>query len=89
MNSIQLMGAEDVRRAGYQMAEAARLMSQAAGEIDAALQRHRQWAEDWLMRLQDTMKEKEVKIVTEGGASVEGLSRVLGLDPPIDGPGTF
>ena len=49
---IHLVGAESVERAGYNMKQAADQMRSCVSEIEAALFRHQQWAEDWLARYQ-------------------------------------
>lgn len=52
---VTLLGADDVRGAGYRMIEAARDMNTAASSIDYALARHQQFLEDWLTRLADVL----------------------------------
>ena len=52
MENIVLIGAEDVRRAGSEMREAAERMCRAAAEIAVALDGHRQWADAWLDRFE-------------------------------------
>lgn len=59
--SIHLHGAEDVRKAGFQMTEAAETMRRAAAQIDEALQRHERFLDDWLTRLQDALSNQEKK----------------------------
>lgn len=53
---VTLLGAEQVQSAARQMESAASQMSRAASEIDSALGQHRQWADDWLMRLQQVLE---------------------------------
>ena len=48
---IRLIGAEDVQRAGLNMAGAAQDMARAAALIDETLERHRLFMDDWLARL--------------------------------------
>lgn len=55
-NYVTLMGAEDVRRAGHEMASAAQTMVGAASNIDSVLWRHQQFLEDWLIRLEQIME---------------------------------
>jgi hypothetical protein len=52
MNAVHLIGAEDVRSAGCAMQHAAEAMQQAADSFDNALERHRQWMEEWLSRFE-------------------------------------
>lgn len=52
---VTLIGAEDVRSAGYRMAEAARDMNTAASSIDYALTRHQQFLDEWLTRFADVV----------------------------------
>jgi len=56
-NSITLIGAEDVRVAGHQMATAAESIRHAVGSLDDTLMHHRQWMGDWLMRFEAALKE--------------------------------
>lgn len=53
---VTLLGAEQVQSASRQMESAASQMSRAASQIDDALERHRHWADDWLMRLQQVLE---------------------------------
>jgi hypothetical protein len=48
METIVLMGAEDVQKAGYAMREAAADMMRAAGEIREALEATRRWHDEWI-----------------------------------------
>lgn len=52
VDRVVLVGAEDVARASCDMREAGRSMERAAQSLAEELHRHRQWAEDWLMRLE-------------------------------------
>lgn len=65
MNSIHLIGAEDVRRAGGSMLEAANNMQRAASHIDDSMARHQRFMEDWLMRFENAL-EKINDIHTRG-----------------------
>lgn len=56
MNS-NLIGAEDVRRAGHEISAAAGSMRTAANQMDASLTRHREFLDDWLNRLEQVLKE--------------------------------
>ena len=56
---ITLLGAEDVRSAGSSMKSAAETMRQAAGSMEDSLQRHRQFMEDWINRLETITLNKE------------------------------
>lgn len=49
-DSTYLMGAEDVRRAGAAMQEAAADMRAAAANLEGALERHQRFMDDWLAR---------------------------------------
>lgn len=60
-----LVGAEDVRSAGHQIADTASEMSRAAGYIDDALSRHRIWADEWMLRL-EAVAEKMAAAVDHG-----------------------
>lgn len=54
---ITLLGAEDVRRAASNMTAAAHEMSRAAANIEAALQNHQRFLDDWLMRYEKAKEE--------------------------------
>lgn len=56
MESIHLIGAEDVSRAGYTMRDAAREMRDAANIISGALEDQRRFMEDWLTRFEQAMQ---------------------------------
>ena len=61
MEFITLVGAEDVRSAGYNMRSAAEDMNRAASSIVESLDRQRLFLDDWLMRLEYILKEEEKK----------------------------
>lgn len=63
---MTLLGVEQVQSAARQMESAASQMSRAAGQIDDALDRHRQWADDWLMRLQQALEAHTLGEVANG-----------------------
>lgn len=50
MQTVHLIGAEDVSRAASTMRSAADDMRSAAGSIDSALERHQRFLDDWLQR---------------------------------------
>lgn len=52
VDSIILVGADDVRSAGSRMSSAADEMNRAATNIEGALIRHQQFLDDWLCRLE-------------------------------------
>ena len=54
---ITLLGADDVRQAGSARKSAACEMRNAAASIEDSLQRHKQFLDDWLCRLEAVMKE--------------------------------
>ena len=58
MESINLLGADDVSRAGRTIASAAEDMRRATGHMDEALQRHETFLDDWLIRFEDILKTK-------------------------------
>lgn len=49
---ILLIGADDVRSAGHSMKQAAEDMRSAANTIDCALDRHRSFLDEWLLRFE-------------------------------------
>lgn len=58
MDYITLLGAEDVRTAGSQISSAAADMRQAANQIDDTFHRMRIFLDEWLIRLEELLKEK-------------------------------
>ncbi len=59
MDSINLLGSEDVQRAALNISGAAEVMSRAAGNLELVLQRQQMFMDDWLMRLEDILKPQE------------------------------
>jgi hypothetical protein len=55
MESIVLIGAEDVSRAGHNMQSAAEQMSRAVGNLSEVLERHQRFMDDWLDRFAQTV----------------------------------
>lgn len=59
MAEVYLQGADEVARAGRRMAEAAHDIQRAVSSFDTALERHRQFLDEWLQRFEaavDKMK---------------------------------
>ena len=52
MESVYLLGSEDVRRASGCMYDAAETMIRAASQIDESLRMHQRFLDDWLSRLE-------------------------------------
>ena len=57
MEHINLLGSEDVYRAGTMMQQAATEMTRAASSIEESLQMHQRFLDDWLSRFEDILKE--------------------------------
>lgn len=55
---MTLIGAEDVRSAAHTMRSAADEMQRAAMNIDASLQQHQRFLDDWLARLDATLSDR-------------------------------
>lgn len=49
---VTLIGAEDVRRAGAAMQDAASSMQSTIGSLDQSLTLHRQYMDEWLSRFE-------------------------------------
>ncbi len=60
METIVLIGAEDVQRAGSTMRDAATEMSRAAETIREAFSQQQRFMDDWLMRLEVALEKKHV-----------------------------
>lgn len=56
MNSVHLIGAEEVSRAASNMRSAADEMSRAASNISHSLEMHQRFLDDWLQRLTEVME---------------------------------
>lgn len=56
---ITLLGADDVRSAGYKMTSAADSMNRAASAISEALERHKQYLEEWISRFEVALDKEE------------------------------
>ena len=54
--NITLLGTEAVTRAGSSMQSAANDMQRAATSIEDSLYRHRMFLDDWILRLEETLK---------------------------------
>ncbi len=71
MKYIQLMGAEDVSRAGSRIASAAQEMQRAASSIECSLHTHRVFLDEWLSRFEDILKKNsEPKPHPEGNGRI-------------------
>jgi hypothetical protein len=64
MDSIQLIGSDDVRRAGHNIQSAAEDMKRAADIIDSALMTHRQYLEDWITRFEQVIEKFKTEVVS-------------------------
>lgn len=56
MNTVELIGVEQVQRAARTMADAAESMSRTATNIDGSLERHQRFLDDWLTRFQEILE---------------------------------
>lgn len=57
MDTIYLVGSEDVRHAGHAMQSAAMEFGRQVANLEGALLRHQQFLDDWLSRLQNTIEQ--------------------------------
>ena len=55
---VTLLGAEQVQSAANSMRNAAEEMHRAANTIDAALQQHRMFMEEWISRFERALQER-------------------------------
>ena len=58
MNSIVLIGAEDVRSAGYTIKSAAADIEQAVINLEGVLFQHQRFMDDWLQRFEYILEQK-------------------------------
>ena len=57
MDTVLLVGAEQVQSASHTIREAAHSMKQTASHIDYLLQQQRQFLDDWLLRFENILKD--------------------------------
>lgn len=57
MNTVMLIGTEQVQTAANTMRSAAEDMKQAASSMDFSLQQHRNFLDDWLQRFEQVLAE--------------------------------
>lgn len=56
MDSVYLVGHEDVVRGGNIMASAADQIARSSGTFECALEQHQHFMDNWLYRLEEIMK---------------------------------
>lgn len=61
MNTVHLIGAEDVRSAGNSMRQAADDMRRAASQMSDAFESHQRFLTNWLQDIQSVMEKKDEK----------------------------
>ena len=61
METIHLMGAEDVRSAGASISRSAETMRQTISYMDEILSRQQRFMDDWLLRLEQILNEPNNK----------------------------
>lgn len=59
MNTVHLIGADQVERAGFTIQHAAEQMQSAANSIDASLQQHQRFLDEWLRLLETVLTESK------------------------------
>jgi hypothetical protein len=57
VDTIHLIGAEQVERAGYKMQEAAQEMQRAVSSLSEELHRQRMFMDEWLLHLRAIIEE--------------------------------
>lgn len=62
MNSIHLLGADDVRAASHTMVSAAQTISSSVSYLADILQRRQQWEEEFLQRLEQVLEKANGKV---------------------------
>lgn len=55
---VTLLGAEEVSRAASRIEGAAAEMSRAVSNLDSVLERHQRFMDDWLFRLDGTLRDR-------------------------------
>jgi hypothetical protein len=59
---VTLIGAEQVQSAANRMSDAAEQMSRAAMSIDATVERHQRFLDDWLQRFEAALASASEKV---------------------------
>ena len=60
MESINLMGSDDVYKAGYTIQNAANDMKQAVANFDFILERQRRFMDEWLQKFERILTENKL-----------------------------
>jgi hypothetical protein len=66
VESIYLMGSEDVQRAASRIASAAEEMQRAGSNMAGAFEQHQRFMDDWLSRLEAALSQSSVHESKEG-----------------------
>ena len=64
METIFLMGSDDVRQGGNAARDAGQEMRRAAGQIEFALQQHQRFLDEWLGRFEDVLSKADPVLPT-------------------------
>lgn len=59
MNTVHLIGTEQVGNAGRRIEVAAENINRAVGNLDEVLQRHRLFLEDWLQKFEQILTDNK------------------------------
>ena len=62
---VYLEGTEPVAQAARNMVGAAEIMSRTAADLEFTLQRHREFMDDWLQRLEDAITNQKVNVAEQ------------------------
>ena len=68
---ITLLGTEDVSRAGNNMVSAADTMNRAVGYLTEALIMNQRYMDDWLVRLEEILKNYKPETKSQSGSQTE------------------
>ena len=56
MPTMDLIGAENVSRAGFQMKDAAKSMANVSANMQAVFEAHQRFLDDWLLRFEQAVE---------------------------------
>ncbi len=76
---VNLMGSEDVSRAGYVMRDAAQTMSQAVSSLAYTLELHQRFMDDWLSRFEAALTAAGFSIVHKDEIHAPSVERAIAV----------
>ena len=63
MNTMTLLGTEDISRSASRMRDAAETMANVSGNLQAVLEVNQRFMDDWLLRFERVLEEHATKLI--------------------------